>query len=409
MTFAGTGAGAPPAPGSAAPPVASPAAPPVGPPVAPPAGPPAIHPATAPATPTAPAAPATASTGGSARLPVPASGDDLGTRHPTGRERRAAVARRVWPWLRILLALAVLAVLARKVGTAAFVDGVRMVGPPAVAAALAIGLLTTVCSAGRWVLVARRLGLPLRWPTALGDYYGSLFLNAVLPAGVLGDAHRAVRHGQRAGDLGRGVRAVVLERAAGQAVLVAAGVAVLLARPSAAASAGLDLAPWLLLAVGAAVAGLAGAYLLRRQARRPVAGSPARPRPRWRRALRTALADARTGLLARDTWPGVAGLSAVALAGHLALFLVAARTAGSTAPPGRLLPLMLLALLVMAVPVNIGGFGPREAFLAVAFGAAGLGAQAGLTTAVVYGVLAFAASLPGAAVLLARTRMPRRT
>ena len=35
-----------------------------------------------------------------------------------------------------------------------------------------------------------------------------------------------------------------------------------------------------------------------------------------------------------------------------------------------------------------------------AFGAAGLGADAGLSTAVVYGVLVFVASLPGAVVLL---------
>src|SRR5690606_5694655 len=105
---------------------------------------------------------------------------------------------------------------------------------------------------------------------------------------------------------------------------------------------------------------------------------------------------------ARDTWPGVLGLSAAVLAGHVTLFLVAARTAGVSAPAGTLVPLLLLALLVMGLPVNVGGFGPREAFTAVAFGAAGLGAGQGLAVSVVYGVLAFAASLPGAAVLVLR-------
>ncbi|MFC7567729.1 hypothetical protein ACFQU9_31735 [Actinomadura namibiensis] len=42
----------------------------------------------------------------------------------------------------------------------------------------------------------------------------------------------------------------------------------------------------------------------------------------------------RGGLLARGVWPGVTGLSAVALAGYVALFLVAARAAGVTAPAG---------------------------------------------------------------------------
>jgi hypothetical protein len=96
----------------------------------------------------------------------------------------------------------------------------------------------------------------------------------------------------------------------------------------------------------------------------------------------------------------VALLSVLAFAGHLGLFLVAARTAGSTAPAAQLLPLMVLTLLAMGLPVNVGGWGPREGVAALAFGAAGLSAAQGLTTAVVYGVLAFVAGLPGAAVLL---------
>ena len=54
----------------------------------------------------------------------------------------------------------------------------------------------------------------------------------------------------------------------------------------------------------------------------------------------------------------------------------------------------------MALPLNIGGWGPREGVTAVAFGAVGLGAAQGLTTAVVYGVLSLIACLPGAVVLL---------
>ena len=45
--------------------------------------------------------------------------------------------------------------------------------------------------------------------------------------------------------------------------------------------------------------------------------------------------------------------------------------------------------------------GPREGMTAWAFAAAGLGASRGVATAVVYGVMAFVSSLPGAAVLVA--------
>jgi Lysylphosphatidylglycerol synthase TM region len=121
---------------------------------------------------------------------------------------------------------------------------------------------------------------------------------------------------------------------------------------------------------------------------------------RIRGTLRSAIADARSGALSRSTWPGLLALSVVALAGYLALFVVAAWAAGTQASVLELLPLLVLGLLAMALPLNIGGWGPREGATAVAFGAVGLGAAQGLTTAVVYGVLSLIACLPGAVVLL---------
>jgi glycosyltransferase 2 family protein len=53
----------------------------------------------------------------------------------------------------------------------------------------------------------------------------------------------------------------------------------------------------------------------------------------------------------------------------------------------------------MVLP-SVGGWGPREGAAAWAFGAAGLGAEQGITTAVVYGVMVLVACLPGAAVLV---------
>ncbi|MER6141283.1 lysylphosphatidylglycerol synthase domain-containing protein, partial [Streptomyces sparsogenes] len=127
---------------------------------------------------------------------------------------------------------AVLAVVLWRVGTGAFLDGVRRIDATTLLAALGLGLLTTVFSAWRWCVVARALRIRLPLGRAVADYYRALFLNAALPGGVLGDVHRAVRHGSDAGDVGRGVRAVVLERTAGQVVLAAVGAGILLARPS---------------------------------------------------------------------------------------------------------------------------------------------------------------------------------
>ncbi len=122
--------------------------------------------------------------------------------------------------------------------------------------------------------------------------------------------------------------------------------------------------------------------------------------PRVRSAVLAVLADARATLLSRGLGPRVAALSAAVLAGHLVLFVVAARTVGVAASGTELVLPAVAALLAMAVPANAAGWGPREAATAAAFGAAGLGAELGLATAVGYGALALVASLPGAVVLL---------
>ncbi|WTX86577.1 flippase-like domain-containing protein [Streptomyces sp. NBC_00637] len=283
----------------------------------------------------------------------------------------------------------ILSVLLWRLGTGVFMDGLRRIDVPTLLVGLGIGAVTTVFSAWRWALVARGLRIRLPLGPAVADYYRALFLNAALPGGVLGDVHRAVRHGQSAGDVGRGVRAVVLERTAGQLVLAVAGVTVLLTLPSPVMQDVRHIAPLVLLA---GVGALAVVLAVRMNSSAPRRGG----------RLRAGLAEAREGLLSRRNGPGVAVSSAVVLAGHLGMFVVAARVAGSDASVLELLPIAVLALLAMGLPLNVGGWGPREGVTAWAFGAAGLGASTGLAVAVVYGVLSFVAALPGAVVLVAR-------
>lgn len=307
--------------------------------------------------------------------------------------------RRFWAVARVLIGLGILVVVLWRMGTGASLAALRSLDAATPAIALGIGLFTTVLSALRWRLVAGRLGLRLPLGAAVADYYRALFLNAALPGGVLGDVHRAVRHGKDSGDLGRGVRAVVLERTAGQVALIGVGGIALSADPALFRH-GRGAPLGLLLLVVAAVLGAAVIALV-------AAARWGRYAARLRRALSAARTDLRLGLLARDTWPAVAGLSLAVLAGHLGMFLVAARVTGTRAPVGQLVPLFLLALLAMALPVNIGGWGPREGVLALAFSSAGLSAEHGLAVSVVYGVLAFVSSLPGAGVLLLRQARPR--
>ena len=296
--------------------------------------------------------------------------------------------RAVWRWARLAATAAVLGVLVWRVGTGPFLDGLRTVDAGALAAATGLAVLTTVCCAWRWRIVARGLGVDLPLGTAVAAYYRSIFLNVTLPGGVVGDVHRGISHGRDTSDVGRGLRAVAWERSAGQVVQVVLTVAVLLVAPSPVRAA----MPFVALGCLALAAGVA---LVARA--RPAAGGVGASRlSRLRSAASRELRDA---LLARRAWPAIALASALVVAGHAVTFLIAARTAGATAPLSRMLPLALLVLLAAALP-NVGGWGPREGVTAWAFAAAGLGASQGVATAVVYGVMVFVASLPGIAVLV---------
>jgi hypothetical protein len=221
-------------------------------------------------------------------------------------------------------------------------------------------------------------------PGAVAAYYRAMFLNVVLPGGVVGDVHRGISHGREVSAVGRALRAVAWERFAGQVVQVVLTVIILLALPSPVQS----YMP--LVAIGVLAA--AGSVVLIVRVR---AGAT---RSAWGR-VRDAMAGEIRKVLCRRTWLGIALASALVFCGHVATFLIAAQTAGVAAPLSRMLPLAVLVVAVMVVP-SVGGWGPREGATAWVFGAAGLGADRGIVTAVAYGVMVLVACLPGAAVIV---------
>jgi uncharacterized membrane protein YbhN (UPF0104 family) len=273
-----------------------------------------------------------------------------------------------WRWGRVVLGAAVLGVVVWRLGGGPFLAGLRAVDVPVVAVAVTLNAIATVAAAARWRAVAAGLGAELPLPAAIGAYYRAQLLNVTLPGGVLGDVHRGLRHGRDTADVGRGVRAVVTERVAGQVVQLGLTGALLSLFPS----------PFRV--VGALV--LAGLAV----------------------TLCVALVLAREAVRAVLSNRLVLGTSAVVCLAHLTTFVVAAQAVPGHLPPARLLPVAALVLLATAVPLNVGGWGPREGVAAWAFAGAGSTAAIGVAAATVYGVLVVAASLPGVAVLV----RPRR-
>jgi uncharacterized membrane protein YbhN (UPF0104 family) len=306
---------------------------------------------------------------------------------------RPAVRRFGLPLLRLTFAVTVLWFLWRQVGAAPFRDGLRAITWPAVVAAVTLTALTTVCSAWRWRIVARALGVGIGLPGAVCAYYRSQFLNSVLVGGVLGDVHRGVTHGRRAGDVARGLRAVAWERLCGQVIQAVLTAGVLLTLPSPVRPA----LPYVL----AGVAGIAACAAL------VVCRAARRRRSRLARTAR-AVSDELRRLLAPDVWPQLALTSVLVFAGHTTTFVIAARVAGCTAPLGELVALLMVVQTAVVIPLGIGGWGPREGVAAWAFAAAGLGAATGVTVTTLYAVLMLTAFAPGAGLLLGDAAMRRR-
>ena len=288
--------------------------------------------------------------------------------------------------LRLVAGFTVLWFLGRELGAAPFEDGLRAVTWQGVVATVTLTALTTACSAWRWQVVARALGTDIGLPRATGAYYRSLFLNSVLPGGILGDVHRAVTQGRRAGDVAQGVRAVGWERLCGQVIQAVVTAVVLLTLPSPVRPA----LPYVLAGIAGVVA--CAALIV------SVAVRLGRSRPA--RAAQAIAADLRRGLLARGVWPQLMLASVLVVAGHTATFLIAAQVAGSTAPLGELIALLMVIQIAAGIPLSIGGWGPREGAAAWAFAAAGLGAANGVTVSTLYAVLMLVAVSPGVGLLL---------
>lgn len=255
--------------------------------------------------------------------------------------------------------------------------------------ALALGVPQVWLSAWRWRLTAARLGLELRPRLAFREYYLASFLNQVLPGGIAGDLTRAWRH---AGAGGRGRapwHAVLIERASGQLVLALVAGSALTLSPALRTAATDGLAALALPSGVWLVGGLAIGMLVT---------------PRLRPALAVLRRDARQALFARGVLPLQLLGSLILVASYITVYLCCARALGVSLPAADLLPLIPPVLLAMALPLSVAGWGMREGAAALVWLLAGLPPAQGVAISMVYGLVVFVSSLPGAVVLIGSAR-----
>jgi uncharacterized membrane protein YbhN (UPF0104 family) len=300
---------------------------------------------------------------------------------PARREGATISRFRIPPWMSVLAGIAILVTLCLQLGTGPIRDALRGVKVAPVVASLVITAGLTWCSARRWSLLADRLDVGVSMAAAFRAYYRAQFLNATLPTGMVGEVDRAVWHGHSNRSMSRGIRSVVWDRVTGQVVL--AGL-VLVSLPLIAP----PVRTWMMWLLALAVLIAVLAYFIRPQLVRAI----------W--------ADLREVPGASDIRLRVLVLSVLAIAGHVAVFVIAARSVGIDASTAELIPLGLVILQVSAIPLGIAGWGPREGGAALIFGAVGLGASTGLAVSIAYGVLTTLATLPGLLAMRRRTVTP---
>jgi uncharacterized membrane protein YbhN (UPF0104 family) len=291
--------------------------------------------------------------------------------------------------LRVAVSIGLFAVLAWWLDLGTVMSRLAQMRPGWVLLAVAISVVQTAVLAWRWRFTARCLGVALSYRAAWREYYLSIFLNQVLPGGVVGDVSRAWRQARAQTRLrepsGPAVRAVIFERLSAQAVMTTVAVASLLVLPVT-VNLGSGLVPFGAGAVAVLIV-IAMVVWTRRQAS---------AQSLWGQVL----ADLDAAHLRAPVFAAQLASAVVVVGTYLAAYVTAARAVGVDTPLPVLLPLVAPVLMTMLIPVTVAGWGLREGAAAVLWGVVGLTAADGVLVSVAYGLLVLIGSLPGAVFLM---------
>jgi len=255
--------------------------------------------------------------------------------------------------------------------------------------AVAISVVQVAVLAWRWRFTAGCLGVDLSYTAAWREYYLSIFLNQVMPGGVVGDVSRAWRQARvqtrQREPAGPAVRAVIFERLSAQAVMTAVALVSLLALPVI-VNRGSRLVLFGAGAVAVVIVIAMVVWMRRQSSAQSLVGQ--------------VLADLDAAHLSGPVFAAQLVSAAIVVGTYLATYLTAARAVGMDTPLPVLLPLVAPVLMSMLIPVTVAGWGLREGAAAVLWGAVGLTAADGVLVSVTYGLLVLIGSLPGALFLM---------
>lgn len=132
------------------------------------------------------------------------------------------VPRAVWPWLRLLVAAALIYWIVERNGRGKIIQALVGADPFWVAVAAFCFFLSILAGAYQWHLLLRLQNVDYGYKACFRSYYSGLFLNNFLPGTVGGDALRVwdvQRHESGAGGFGKAAAATLLDRLLGFSAL----------------------------------------------------------------------------------------------------------------------------------------------------------------------------------------------
>ncbi len=132
-------------------------------------------------------------------------------------------SRRLWRYLRLIVGLALIALLIPTLATPEFWATLASVNVPLVVLAFVLSVASVASKAWRWGVVMRWRGIHLSPGYLLFSYFIGMFFNNFLPSGMGGDAVRAIEAARHTGRGAESVTAVVVERGSGMLAIFATG------------------------------------------------------------------------------------------------------------------------------------------------------------------------------------------
>ena len=261
-------------------------------------------------------------------------------------------------------------------------------------------LVVQICVGGmRWRAVLNAIGVKFGILNAIRLFYIGVFFNKALPSSVGGDPVRMYKAYRLGLDLRSAVNGVLLERVITVVALVVLADITLpwfLPRVDAATAA------LLMPAVGLVTVGcVTGLVFLMALDRLPAALR------RWRvvRGLGHLCVDARKVFLSTRHLPRALFWGLLTHINMSLVVLILAMGLGLDVIWLDCLTLVPLVLLIMTVPISIGGWGVRETAMVALFGLVDVPAEGALVLSVVFGLVGIVVSIPGGIVwLLSRER-----